>query len=182
MQEIYFVTGNKGKAEYASKLLCIPVSNHKIDLPEIQSLDLQEVVAAKLETAYSGLGKPVLIEDVSLEFQEYKRLPGTFIKHYIEEIGLDGLCKMLDGKSRRATAKCILGYKDENHTEYFYGELKGTIAPEPRGACDFGWDKIFIPDGFTETRAGMNQDDNHKTYLTLKRFDLLAEFLKKEYR
>ena len=177
-EELIFVTGNKGKAEHAARLVGMPISNMKIDLPEIQSLDLQEIVAEKLKNAYSIIKKPCIVEDVSLEFRELKRLPGTFIKFFEGELGLEKLCRILDGKDRSATARCIIGYTDGTRTEFFRGEQTGTIADRPRGENGFGWDKIFISDQFSDrTNGELEQEEHNKYFLAMRRYDLLKKYL-----
>ena len=179
MKEITFVTGNPNKAKHASRLLDFPVVNHDVDLPEIQSLDLQEVVADKLKRAFEIIQMPVIVEDIALEFSELKRIPGPFIKFFAQELGLEKLAQMLDGKSRKAIAKCVIGFTDGQHTEFFKGEQHGTIADFPRGKDGFGWDKIFVSDKFPDkTNAELNETEYAEYFTSIRRFDLLRSFLK----
>lgn len=177
MAHVTFITGNQNKADYLSRYLGFEVDHIKVDLDEIQSLDLKEVVRHKLLQAYEIIKKPVLVEDVSLEFEALGRLPGTFIKFYVEEVPFETLCRTLDGLSRDATAKSIYGYYDGKRMEFFESSLGGTIAQNPRGANGWGWDKIFIPKGYTLTRAELSEEDDKKTYLMIKPFDKLKAFL-----
>jgi inosine/xanthosine triphosphate pyrophosphatase family protein len=64
MQTIIFITGNQKKADYLAKYLGLSIEHEKIDLDEIQSLDLREIVEHKVKQAYAKVGKPVLVEDV----------------------------------------------------------------------------------------------------------------------
>ncbi len=66
MAHITFITGNQNKADYLSKFLDISLAHCKIDLDEIQSLSLSEIVEHKVKQAYSIIKKPVLVEDTSL--------------------------------------------------------------------------------------------------------------------
>lgn len=75
MKPITFITGNPKKAEYLAKYLGFPVEHEKIDLDEIQSLDLREIVEHKVRQAYAQVRQPVLVEDVSLEFSCLGRIP-----------------------------------------------------------------------------------------------------------
>ncbi len=177
MADITFVTGNQAKADHLAKYLGFPVKHRKIDLDEIQSLDLKTVVEHKVRQAYDIIGGPVLVEDVSLEFEALGRLPGTFIRFYVDEVPFETICRTLDGLSRNATARCIFGYYDGTTLEFFEGSLQGIIADNPRGEHGYGWDKLFIPQGYTQTRAEMNQADDKKTYLTIKPFDQIKAFL-----
>ncbi len=79
MKPITFITGNQSKADYLAKYLGFPVAHEKLDLDEIQSLDLREIVRHKVRQAYLRIGTPVLVEDVSLEFAGLNGLPGPFL-------------------------------------------------------------------------------------------------------
>ena len=83
---------------------------------------------------------------------------------------------MLDGLSRDAVARCVFGYYDGDKVVLFEGSLKGSISDEPQGEKGFGWDKIFIPEGYTTTRAELSDQDDMKTYTTIKPFSQLKEF------
>lgn len=181
IKELILVTGNKGKADNAARLIGFPVTNYKTDLLEIQTLELQEVVEAKLKAAFEIVQKPVIVEDVALEFCEYKRLPGTFIKFFEKELGLEKLCQMLDGKNRAALAKCIIGFTDGANTKYFKGEQSGQIATAPRGENGFGWDRIFISDEFpNKTNAELTESEYNKYFMKMRRFDLLKDYCQRD--
>lgn len=177
MSSITFITGNQSKADYLAKYLGFPVQHHKLDLVEIQSLDLKEIVEHKVKQAYDIIKSPVLVEDVSLEFEALGKLPGTFIKFFVEEVPFETICSMINGKSRKATAKCVFGYYDGEQLEFFEGSLAGEIADTPSGKNGFGWDKIFIPEGYSVTRASLGEEDDKKTYLKIKPFAQLKAFL-----
>src|SRR3989344_9558853 len=104
MRKIVFITGNQNKADYLSKYLGHPVDHVKLDLDEIQSLDLQEIVEHKVQQAYEKIQQPVIVEDVSLEFAALGGLPGPFIKFFVEKVPFETICSMVDGKTREATA------------------------------------------------------------------------------
>lgn len=180
MKEVVFITGNQSKADYLSKYLGHPVEHQKIDLDEIQSLDLKEIVLHKMRQAYEKIQKPVLVEDVSLEFDALGRLPGAFIRWFLDELGYERVCRLLDGKSRSATARCMFGYFDGQNEHYFEGSLKGKIPENPRGTGGYGWDSIFIPEGYEVTRAEMNEEDDRVTYLKIKPLEEIKAFLSKE--
>ena len=84
---------------------------------------------------------------------------------------------MLDNFSRKATAKCAIGYYDGDRLEVFENNLKGEISTHPRGNQGFDWDKIFIPEGYEQTRAEMNEENYRETYLSLKPLEQFKTFL-----
>lgn len=157
MTELTFISGNQHKIDLLAKWLAVPIPHRKIDLPEIQSLDSHEVVAHKAREAYKIVGAPVLVEDVSMVFSAMGRLPGTFIKWFIEELGIDGLCTLASSlPDQRAVCTITYGLYDGATMEYFESAQPGVIASEPRGTNGFGWNAIFIPDGTVLTYAEMD--------------------------
>src|SRR6476469_8243116 len=95
--KVSFITGNQHKAEYLARLLDVPLDHTKINLDEIQSTDLDEIVIHKVRQAYEIVKRPVLVEDVALGFTALGGLPGPFIKFFAEaDNGLEKLCRMLD--------------------------------------------------------------------------------------
>lgn len=177
--KITFITGNQHKAEYLQKLLGFEITYQKIELDEIQSMNLDEIVIHKVKQAYEILRKPVLVEDVSLEFGALNSLPGPFIKFFVEQTGLEATCHILDGfLDRSAVAKCTFGYFDGTTLQLFHGSLAGQIATEPRGDGGYGWDQIFVPNGYGgKTRAELSQEENEESYKIIKPMEQVGKFL-----
>jgi len=158
MKDITFITGNAQKLEYLQKWLDVPLVHQKVDLDEIQSLNSREVVEHKVRQAYEIVGKPVLVEDVSLVFTAMGRLPGTFIKWFIEELDLTGLCDLARRlEHQKATCSITYALFDGKTVQYFEAGQTGTISDAPRGTNGFGWNAIFIPDGTPLTYAEMDE-------------------------
>jgi XTP/dITP diphosphohydrolase len=82
------------------------------------------------------------------------------------------------GSERLARARVVLGYYyPDSGRRIFQGEVIGTIAPEPRGTSNFGWDNIFIPEGSTKTYAEMSLDEKNQTSMRKKAVDEFKKFL-----
>jgi inosine triphosphate pyrophosphatase len=177
MKQVTFITGNQKKADYLADFLGFPVDHVKIDLDELQSLDLKYIVEHKVRQAYEKIKKPVIVEDVSLEFLALGKLPGPFIRFFVDEVPFQTICSMLNGKDRRATARCVFGYYDGTTMKLLEGKLEGQIAKRPAGKNGYGWDRLFIPHGYKMTRASLGKEDDRKTYLQLKPFGKLKKFL-----
>jgi inosine/xanthosine triphosphate pyrophosphatase family protein len=75
MKPITFITGNQKKADLLIRYLGFPIEHEKIELDEIQSLDLESIIEHKVRQAYEKTQKPVIVEDISLEFRAFGRLP-----------------------------------------------------------------------------------------------------------
>ena len=115
-----------------------------------------------MQVAYQLVGKPVLVEDTSLAVHAWNGLPGALIRWFLETVGTQGICQMLTSYERLdATAKTCLGYFDGQEFVSYLGAVQGQITRNPRGSNGFGWDPIFIPEGWTKTLAEMTPDDEH---------------------
>ena len=114
IKNITFITGNQHKADTLARVLGLPLRHQAVDLTEIQSTSLEEIVEHKVRQAYMVAKCPVLVEDVALGFTALGGLPGPFIKFFVEAPnGLEKLCRMLDGfDDRSAVVACVFGYYD----------------------------------------------------------------------
>ena len=103
---IVFVSGNAGKAREVEAILGTPVERLPLDLPEIQALDVAEVVRHKALEAFAAAGRPVLVEDTGLYVDALGGLPGALVKWFLQTVGPAGICAMLPaGAPRGATAR-----------------------------------------------------------------------------
>jgi len=183
MKTLTFITGNPKKAEQLSLYLSFPVEYAKLDIPEIQSLNLEEVATEKAKVAYKKLGTPVIVADTALSFDALNGLPGTFIKWFLESIGNDGLTKLLLGQENRlATAATCFALYDEDGLHLFRGERRGTIADVPKGETDFGWNPIFMPEGAQLTWAEMNSQQQAETSMRRLAIEKLQKYLEANYK
>ncbi|MBI2109409.1 MAG: non-canonical purine NTP pyrophosphatase [Parcubacteria group bacterium] len=150
-KNLTLITSNKSKAAEASRYLGFSIKHIALDLHEIQSLDLKEIVKEKVLLAYQKINSPVLVEDVSLVFTAFGNLPGPLIKWFFKELGNEGLARLVDGKDRSCIATVCYGYHDGAITHLIEGEMKGVVAENPKGDTSFGWSPIFIPEGMSKT-------------------------------
>ena len=106
-RSVQFVTGNEGKYREVLEVVGheLDVGRVVLDLVEIQGT-VEEVARDKCARAAAELQRPVLTEDTCLCFDALGgNLPGPYIKWFLEGVGTDGLCKMLDAfPTRSATA------------------------------------------------------------------------------
>jgi len=181
MRDLTFITGNQNKADFLAKHLGIPIAHHKLDLDEIQSLDLHTVVEHKVRQAYVQLRKPVLVEDAALVFAAMGRLPGTYIKWFIEEIGYDGLLRLANSLPHQtAIGRVCYGLYDGTDMHFFDGEMYGRIAAEAHdNGRGFGFDPIFINEGFGKTRAEMTEQEYDRTSYRTPAIAQLRSFLER---
>lgn len=172
------VTRSRNKRLEIERILGEPVDQIEIELPELQAVRVEEVVAHKAEYAYRAAGeRPVMIEDTGLYVHAWNGLPGALVKWFDERVGSDGLCRMLQGYTdRTATAQTIIATFD-GQLRLFSGEVEGTIAPEPRGSDGFGWDNVFVPLGETQTFAQMGGAAKDRFSMRRKAVEELQTYL-----
>ena len=88
MKILTFVTQSFDKLTEAERILGEKLDHSPLDLPEIQAVEVEEVVIHKANYAYQALGgKPVLIEDTGLYIAAWNRLPGALVKWFIQRVG-----------------------------------------------------------------------------------------------
>ena len=179
-----FITSNKKKLEEVKHILG-PSFPYKLqaldlDLPELQG-EPEYIVSEKCRLASLQVDGPVLVEDTSLCFTALGGLPGPSIKWFQDKIGLEGLNNLLLAyDNKKAVAQCIFAYKNckGEPINLFMGKVNGTIVA-PRGELKFGWDPIFLPDGYRQTFAEMDSETKNEISHRYKALQLVKEFLQK---
>lgn len=178
-EHLYFITSNKDKYEEVQSLLGLPLVQMDIELPEIQSLNAEEVVRQKLCAAQEHKKGAYIVEDTSLYLGCLENaLPGPFVKWFEKAIGIDGIVMLTEKLgNNRAEAKTLIGYAESGGDIHFFeGVLHGTIVPK-RGEKDFGWGPIFVPDGYTKTFGEMERAEKHSISMRSIAVQYLREFL-----
>lgn len=178
MRKIIFITGNKGKLSEAQSI--IPgIAGKEIDLPEIQETDAKKIIEAKLSEAFKHHRGEYIVEDTSLYFDCLNGLPGPLIKWFLEKLGDRKLAELARKyQNQKAEAKTFIGYINKSgKTKFFEGRIKGKIVL-PRGPEGFGWDKIFLPEGYKITFGEMAREDKNKISMRKIALTKLAKYLK----
>ena len=143
---LVFVTSSPHKHREAEAILAVPLERLVLDIPEPQGLDVVAVAREKARAAYSRLGRPVLVEDTSLELVALGGFPGPLVRWLLQAAGPAAIARMLDGfHDRSARARCAAVAWDGTREWLGVGEVEGAISSEPRGRGGFGWDAVFAP-------------------------------------
>ncbi|HEX7190081.1 MAG TPA: non-canonical purine NTP pyrophosphatase [Thermoanaerobaculia bacterium] len=158
--KIILVSSNPNKAIEAERILGMPLLRVSLSLPEIQAATVEEVTRYKLEAARTKGYERLIVEDVSLGFDELGNFPGPYIKWLLEAAGGKGLGAIAYALlNRSAKAQCCLAYWDGRESRIFIGECAGEVLVEPRGHENFGWDPWFRPHGSEKTFAEMPAEE-----------------------
>ena len=157
------VTGNANKVLEAERIVGRSLRNVPLDLPEIQSLDLLEVLEAKAREAFSRLGEPVVVEETGLFLDAMNGFPGPLVKWMLEAVGPVGIARACHALGDRgAQARCALAFFDGRRLETAVGETRGELVTEPAGEHGFGWDPVFVPEHCELTYAQLTPEQKDR--------------------
>lgn len=150
MIKIVFVTGNINKWQIANKILTqygIELEQIKIDTPEIQSTNVEEIAKHSAIFASNQLGKPVIKTDVGYYFDAFDNFPGPFIKYVNQWLTAEEILDISKKrKSKGVTIRECLAYSTpDGKTSTFIGETRGQFA-KMVGGSGSPIDKILIRD------------------------------------
>ncbi len=177
LRTVKFVTGNPNKLREAREILGIDIEQADAgELEEIQTIHVDALIRHKAEQAYKKVKAPLIVEDTGLVFHAWNGLPGALIKWFLKTVDNEGLIKMLGGeKDRSALAQCFIAYHDGSDVRIVKGEISGTIAASVRGRSGFGWDRIFIPEGYDRTFAEMPPEEKNSFSMRKRAFENLRK-------
>jgi XTP/dITP diphosphohydrolase len=178
---LILVSTNPRKAEEAERVLGMPMLRVALNLPEIQARSVEEITRHKLEVARTKGYHRLVVEDVSLGFQELGDFPGPYVRWLLESAGGKGLAVIAYAlRNRAARALCCVGYWDGSEGHLFLGEVRGEILFEPRGPRLFGWDAWFVPEGSTRTFAEMTPEEKDRVSHRGRAYRALKQHLEGE--
>lgn len=141
------------------------------DIPE-DGATLEENSLAKAQYVFDHYGYDCFADDTGLEVPALGGEPGVHSARYAEgtdhnsEANMQKLLHRLEGvDDRRAqfrTVICLARKEDSSNYTLFEGVVKGTISKEKHGTEGFGYDPIFVPEGYNESFAQLGMDvKNH---------------------
>ncbi len=179
--KLILVSSNPNKGIEAERILGVPLLRVSIVLPEIQAATVEDITRYKLETARTkGYGR-LIVEDVSLGFDELGNFPGPYVRWLLEAAGGKGLAAIAYALNNRAAkAQCCVGYWDGTDAQIFHGETAGEVLVQARGEQKFGWDAWFQPRGSSKTFAEMTAGEKDAVSHRGKAYRKLAEYLRSE--
>lgn len=178
---LIFVSSNPNKAIEAERILGRALLRVSISLPEIQAPEVEEITRYKLEVARTKGYRRLIVEDVSLGFDELGNFPGPYVRWLLEAAGGKGLAAIAYALNNRAArAQCCVAYWDGQKGHVFIGECAGEILVEPRGERRFGWDPWFQPRGSSKTFAELSDDEKDRLSHRGEAYRKLAAHLAQE--
>lgn len=163
--KIIIASKNKNKVEQIKEYLKDLNINFLslYDFPEIPEIaedgkTFEENALKKSKAVYSYTNLPSLSDDSGLEIDSLNGEPGIFSARYAGNNASDEdnnkklLRELENSENRKARYRCVLSlYEQEEKNNFFEGSCNGEIVKEPKGKKGFGYDPLFLPEGFDKT-------------------------------
>lgn len=190
MKEIVFATNNSHKLEEVKALLgknFILKSLHDIgcvaDIPETADT-FEGNASQKSHYVLNHYGMDCFADDSGLIIDSLNDEPGVFSARYAGsrdmEKNISLVLKNLKGKrNRKASFITVISLLLKGKEYFFEGRIDGEISQEKMGERGFGYDPIFIPNGFTKSFAEMTSAEKNEISHRAIAVKKLADFLLK---
>ena len=187
--DIVFATHNRHKSEEACPILGPRWTLRNLhDLGETEEIPetadtLQGNALQKAQFVYDKYHLSCFADDTGLEVEALNGAPGVYSARYAGEHcsfadNVNKLLHEMQGKTnRRACFKTVVALILDGEAHFFEGRVDGTIIESPRGGEGFGYDPVFVPDGFSETFAEMSAEQKNKISHRGRAMAKLIEFL-----
>ncbi|MBO4314778.1 MAG: non-canonical purine NTP diphosphatase [Prevotella sp.] len=190
MKKIVFATNNKHKLDEIRKILSDKfeiVSLHDIgcdvDIPETGDT-LEDNALMKAEYVKQHYGLDCFADDTGLEVEALNGEPGVHSARYAEGTDHDSnanmdklLRKLGNNNNRKARFRTVIALLFNGETHLFDGIVNGNIIFERHGTEGFGYDPIFVPDGYEQTFAELGMEIKNQISHRARAVNKLAVFL-----
>lgn len=189
-QRLLFATSNVHKLEEIRALM--PEGFEIIGLKEIgfsgsipeTGTTFEQNALMKSRFIHRIYGGNVISDDSGIEVDSLNGRPGVFSARYAGEGATDQenyrllLQEMNAETNRKARFVAVISLIYNNIDYFFRGEIQGRIAFEAKGSNGFGYDPVFIPDGFDKTFAELPSSVKNRLSHRAAAASKLADFLK----
>jgi len=193
MKKIVFATNNKHKLDEICKIsegkleiLSLNDINCQTDIPETGTT-LEENALIKARFVKDNFGYDCFADDTGLEVKALDGAPGVYSARYAgedcrAEDNIRKLLTNLEGISdRRAAFRTVIALLIGDEQYFFEGAIHGKIIDEKRGESGFGYDPVFVPDGYEQTFAELGEDiKNNISHRAIATTKLIRFLLKME--
>lgn len=192
MKKLVFATNNAHKLEEIRAILGDKVEILSLndidchaDIPETADT-LQGNAALKAQYIYENYGLDCFADDTGLEVEALNGAPGIYSARYAGGEGHDSeanmkklLSEMQDKDNRKARFRTVICLIEDGKEHFFEGIVNGSIIRERKGGAGFGYDPVFMPDGYSETFAEMGNDEKNKISHRARAVQKLCEYINK---
>lgn len=193
--KIIFASQNNGKVREVKsifsnspfEIISLYDLGNNIEIDETGST-FSENALIKARTIFEYYHEPSIADDSGIVVEQLGGRPGVYSARYagpnctFEDNNLKLIKELSEfPEPHRAKFVCTAVFYDGKNIIETVGELNGIVINEQRGTEGFGYDPIFIPDGYDKTVAELSFEEKNKISHRAKAFNKLLEELKKFY-
>ncbi len=190
MNELIFATNNKHKLSEIQSIIGNDIIIKSLeDIGCTEDIDetantLEGNALLKAEYIFNKYNKDCFADDTGLEVEALNGRPGVFSARYASdghdfEANINKVLSELNGvANRKARFRTVIALITDGSVHYFEGIVNGAIIQERKGIKGFGYDPVFLPDGYTETFAEMPLAEKNRISHRARAVAKLVEFLK----
>jgi XTP/dITP diphosphohydrolase len=188
-KSIVFATNNEHKLKEIQEIL-----NEKVSVFSLKDIDcfdeipedhdtLEDNALQKARYIYDKFGVSCFADDTGLEVEALGGNPGVYSARYAGEAksSEENVKKLLHNlqnvDNKTAQFRTVIAFINNGEEHIFEGIVKGNIINENRGANGFGYDPVFIPEGYTKTFAELSSDEKNKISHRAIAINKLVQFL-----
>lgn len=188
--KLVFATNNQHKLEEVSaildnsiELLSLKDINCNTDIPETSDT-LEGNALLKAQYIYNNFGINCFADDTGLEVEALNNEPGVYSARYAGENKNPetNMFKVLDNlrekENRKARFRTVIALILNGKEYLFEGIINGKITNSKQGSAGFGYDPIFMPEGYNETFAELGNNIKNKISHRALAINKLSDFLK----
>ena len=194
MPRLIVATNNRHKVDEILALL-----GNEFELLTLADIGCHEELAEDQDTlegnsfqkasyVFEKYNEDCFADDTGLEVDALNGEPGVYSARYAgaqrnSEDNINLLLKNLSGEqNRKARFRTVVTLIRKDGVHQFEGKVEGRILSERKGNGGFGYDPVFVPDGFTRTLAEMTMEEKNRISHRARAVQKLVEFLKAEIR
>jgi len=172
--KLVFATNNKHKLREVQdilgdkfKILSLKDINCREEIPETHNT-IEGNASQKARYIYEKYKLNCFADDTGLEIEALNGEPGVYSARYAGincsfEDNVEKVLKKLSGiPNRKARFKTVISLITDKTEYQFEGIINGSITNEKHGTSGFGYDPIFLPDGYNKTFAELSSEEKNK--------------------
>ena len=188
MKKLVFVTNNNHKLAEAKAIL-----NNKVEICSLKDIacfdeiaetgsTLNENAEIKANYIFERFNCDTFADDTGLEVDALNGAPGVYSARYAGEDGnaaknIEKLLKELKGeKNRKAQFRTVIALIENGKKHFFEGKIEGKIIEKQKGNGGFGYDSVFIPNGYDKTFAELAPEVKNSISHRAKAMQLLVDY------
>lgn len=188
--KLVFATNNQHKLDEVRKIS----AQHNIEIVSLAEINCHDDIPETADTLDGNalqkaqyirekFGLDCFADDTGLEVEVLNNAPGVYSARYAgpghdSEANMKKLLKEMEGKeNRKARFRTVIALLLGGETHLFEGIVEGSITTEKKGENGFGYDPVFVPQGYDKTFAELGNDVKNKISHRARAVEQLEAFL-----